>query len=94
MNGISGNLFKQITDYLTDKTIFKNKWGSSETKPIKYGVPQGSLLGLRLFGFHANDLPDSVEFGEVEMFADDIQKRPVLGKQLMKYLAFCKKISQ
>ena len=27
------------------------------------------LNGLRLFGFHANDLLDSVESGKIEMFA-------------------------
>ena len=53
--------------------MFRNKLESSEKKPIKYGVPQGSLLGPRLFMFHVNDFPDSVESGEVEMFADDTE---------------------
>ena len=71
-NGISGNLFKLITDYLTDKKQCAEINGkSSEKKPIKFRVPQGSLLGPRVFGFHVNDLPGFVESGEVEMFADD-----------------------
>ena len=73
-NGKSGNLFKLIIDYLTDRKQYAEINGkSSEKKPIKLGVPQGSLLGPRLFGFHVNDLPDSVESGEVEMFADDTE---------------------
>ena len=36
-------------------------------------MPQGSLLGPRLFGFYVNDLPDSVESGEVEILADDTE---------------------
>ena len=73
-NGISGNLFKLITEYLTDRKQYSEINGkSSEKKLTKYGVPQGSLLGPRLFGFHVNDLPDSVESGEVEMFADDTE---------------------
>ena len=36
-------------------------------------MPQGSLLGPRLFGFHVNDFPVSVQFGKVEIFADDTE---------------------
>ena len=36
-------------------------------------MPQGSLPGPRLFGFYVNDIPDSVESGEVEMLADDTE---------------------
>ena len=43
----------------------------SESKPVKIGVPQGSLLGPRLFITYVNDLPDSIRRGEVYMYADD-----------------------
>ena len=83
-NGISENLFRLITDYITDRKQYSEINGkSSEKQPNKYGVPQGSLLGPRLFGFHVNDLPDSIESGEVEMFSDDTEVYCV-GKQLMK----------
>ena len=43
----------------------------SKSKPVKIGVPQGSLLGPRLFITYVNDLPDSIRGGEVYMYADD-----------------------
>ena len=40
VNGISENLFKLITDYITDRKQYSEINGkSSEKKPIKYGVP-------------------------------------------------------
>ena len=37
----------------------------------EFGVPQGSLLGPRLFSIHENDLPDFITRRELVMFADD-----------------------
>ena len=43
----------------------------SEPKTITYGVPQGSILGPKLFSIFVNDLPESITSGNVFMFADD-----------------------
>ena len=43
----------------------------SDIRIIIYGVPQGSLLGPRLFSIQVNDLPDFVKSGILFMFADD-----------------------
>ena len=60
------------SDYLKDRSQFTTVNGSSSsTKPINYGVSQGSLLGPRLYSIYVNDLPNAVTDGEVEMYADD-----------------------
>ena len=44
---------------------------SSKTEGIDVGVPQGSCLGLLLFLFYINDLPQAVQNSTVSMYADD-----------------------
>ena len=79
-------------NYLTDRKQYSEINGkSSEKKPIKYGVPQGSLLCPRLFGFHVNYLPDAVESGEVQVLADDTEAYRV-GKTVDKVSSILQKL--
>ena len=70
--GITGNLHQWIMDYLSERTQYTEINGSrSETAQVKYGVPQGSQLGPRLYSIHANDFPESLDAGDLSMFTDD-----------------------
>ena len=56
---------------LSRSQLTQTDGASSETKPVKIEVLQGSLLGPRLFITYVNDLPDNIRSGEVYMCADD-----------------------
>ena len=69
---VSGDMWMWLMDYLANRSQLSQKDGVfSESKPVKIGVPQGSLLGRRLFITYVNDLPDSIRSGEVYTYADD-----------------------
>ena len=70
--GITGIANKWFQSFLEDRKQFTSVQGSkSEEKPIKYGVPQGSVLGPLLFILFINDLHKAVEFSSVHHFDDD-----------------------
>ena len=72
--GISGNLHKLLTSYLQNRKQFVEINGkSSDLCEVKYGVPQGSLLGPRLFGIQVADLLEVPSEGGLEMCADDTE---------------------
>ena len=70
--GINGNLLNLLTNYLDNrKQRVVINGATSSWKPIKSGVPQGSVLGPLLFLIFINDLPDDLKC-DPKLFADDV----------------------
>ena len=69
----TGNLLSWMRSYhLSNRNQFVQvKEVKSGTSFIKFGVPQGSFLGPKLFSLYVKDFKESITSGELYMFADD-----------------------
>ncbi|XP_057295684.1 uncharacterized protein LOC130624132 [Hydractinia symbiolongicarpus] len=70
--GIRGVPLSLLRSFLTNREqfVFINN-SSSSHKPIRHGVPQGSVLGPLLFLLYINDLHTAIKHSMVHLFADD-----------------------
>ena len=70
--GIRGLPLNWMKSYLSGRKQFVSVNGeNSTTLAIKYGVPQGSILGPLLFIIYINDIPEIAPFAKFIMYADD-----------------------
>ena len=69
IRGIANNWFKS---YLSNRKQFVIINGvNSDLQSMKFGVPQGSVLGPLLFLIYINDLHSTIKFCTTRHFADD-----------------------
>ena len=70
--GFGKSALKFIYSYLSDRTQRVKVNGEySETRTLKYGVPQGSILGPLLFNLFMNDIFYFMEDSKLANYADD-----------------------
>ena len=70
--GIRGSALDWFRSYLSNHQQFVTyNYVSSDTKTIKCGVPQGSILGPLLFLIYINDLANICQYTMPILFADD-----------------------
>ena len=69
---ISGNIWKWIKDFLTDReNCIAIGSGKSKNYILENGIPQGSSLSPTLFLIMINDFPELSSFTSQALFADD-----------------------
>ena len=72
LKGIVDGELNWIANYLSGRYQYVQYDGvKSDRELVKYGVPQGSVLGPLLFLLQINDLVKSVENCNIQMYADD-----------------------
>ena len=70
--GIRGNANSLLKSYLSCRTQYTEVLGEkSDPLIIKFGVPQGSVLGPLLFLLYINDISNCSKLGTFILFADD-----------------------
>ena len=70
--GVCDDSLKFFESYISEQIQCCSVNGYTGTlRHIKYGVPQGSILGSLLFIIYINDLPNVVKNGKICMYADD-----------------------
>lgn len=70
--GLSDRLVRLVASYLKHRTFrFRHEGRLSSSRPLRAGVPQGSVLSPLLYISYTNDIPIAVNGVQTSLFADD-----------------------
>lgn len=70
--GVRGTALSWFESYLSERKQFVEISGISSTmRPVKMGIPQGSILGPILMSVMINDIKNSLKLSDCILFADD-----------------------
>ena len=69
--GFWASVIKWFESYLSNRKLLVCIDVFSEAGTLKYGVPQGSILGPLLFLLYVNDLPQSLSDAGSYLYADN-----------------------
>ena len=88
--GIRGIAHSWLTSYLQNRQQYVSLDKiDSDLQTLKYGVPQGSILGPLLFLLYINDIINTSKIAKFIMFADDTN----LFFSDKNYNALCNKVN-
>ena len=69
--GFRTSVIKWFESYLSNRKFLVCTDVFSEAETLKYGVPQGSILGPLIFLFYVNDLPQPLSEVGSYLYADN-----------------------
>ena len=74
--GIRGSVLLWFQSYLSNRTSHVNAAGSASSEtPLKYGVPQGSVIGPQVFTYYSHIIGQIIRKHSIQyhIYADDVQ---------------------
>lgn len=72
--GVGSGARKLFASYLLDRSQRVKLYGTlSGSRPVRAGVPQGSILSPLLFAIYTHRVPSVLKYSKIHMYADDVQ---------------------